>query len=68
VRKNLSAADRSMAIQNFLASIRAATQADIVQAKQTLRYDFFTHQILEQGEIRDQMYQLFDRLVRANSR
>jgi hypothetical protein len=55
-----------MAVQNFLASIRAATQSDITQARQTLHYDFFLHEISEQADIREQMYKLFDRLARAN--
>jgi len=67
-KRNLSAVDRSMATQNFLGAIRAATQSDIVQARQTLRYDFFLHEISEQAEIREQMYKLFDQLMRANAR
>jgi hypothetical protein len=67
-KKGLSPVDRNMAVQNFLASIRAATQSDIVQARQALRYDFFLHEISEQADIREQMYKLFDHLARTNAR
>jgi hypothetical protein len=65
-KKSLSSADRSSAIQTFLSSIRTATQSDILRGRQTLRYDYFQHQLAEQAEIREQMYRLFDRLIRAN--
>ncbi len=65
-KKSLSHADRSSATQTFLSSIRAATQADIIRGRQTLRYDYFQHQLAEQAEIREQMYRLFDKLIRGN--
>jgi hypothetical protein len=64
-KQKLSAADRSRTTQNFLSSIRSATMADITQAKQRLRYDFFRREVDEQAEIREQMYQLFDRLMKS---
>ncbi len=64
-KQKLSAADRSRTTQNFLASIRAATVGDITAARQRLRYDFFRKSVDEQAEIREQMYQLFDRLLKA---
>ncbi len=64
-RQKLSAADRSRTTQNFLAAIRSATMGDITQARQRLRYDFFRKQVDEQAEMREQMYQLFDRMLKA---
>lgn len=63
--KRLSAADRTRVTQNFLSSIRSATMSDITQAKQRLRYDYFRRSVDEQAETRDQMYQLFDRLLKT---
>lgn len=64
-RQKLSAADRARVTQNFLAAIRSATMSDVNQAKQRLRYDFFRKSVEEQVEVRDQMYRLFDRLLKA---
>lgn len=64
-RQGLSVADRKRAFQNFLASIRAATQADIAQARQTIRYDFFTQSLREEAQVREEMYKLFDRILKA---
>lgn len=63
--KRLSAADRTRVTQNFLSAIRSATMSDITQAKQRLRYDFFRQSVEEQAEMRDQMYKLFDGLLKA---
>jgi hypothetical protein len=64
-RQRLSAVDRDRLTQNFLAAIRSATMSDITLARQRLRYDFFRKSVDEQAEIRDQMYRLFDRLLKA---
>ncbi len=64
-KQKLSAADRSRVTQSFLAAIRSTTMGDITQARQRLRYDFFRRAVDEQAEIRNQMYQLFDRLLKA---
>ncbi|HYR59226.1 MAG TPA: serine protease [Chthoniobacteraceae bacterium] len=64
-KQKLSAVDRTRATQNFLASIRSATMSDITQARQRLRYDFFRQSVEEQAEIREQMFQLFDRLLKS---
>ncbi|MGB8170627.1 MAG: serine protease [Chthoniobacteraceae bacterium] len=64
-KQKLSAADRTRVTQNFLSAIRSATMSDVTQAKQRLRYDFFRKSVDEQAEMREQMYQLFDRLQKA---
>jgi hypothetical protein len=38
---------------------------DITAAKQRLRYDYFRRQVDEQAEIREQMYKLFDGLLKS---
>lgn len=63
-RSGVSAADRSRAVQQLLASLRGATQADIVQARQRFRYDFFRRALDEEAEARQEMRQLFDRLMK----
>ena len=63
--RRLSAADRSRVTQNFLTSLRSATMSDITLARQRLRYDFFRREVDEQAEIRDQMYKLFDGMLKA---
>ena len=64
-KQKLSAADRAQKTTNFLSAIRSATMSDITQARQRLRYDFFRTSVEEQAEIREQMFQLFDRLLKA---
>lgn len=63
-RRGVSGADRARAVQQFLASLRGATQADIVQARQRFRYDFFQRAINEEAEVRQEMHRLFDRLLK----
>jgi hypothetical protein len=67
-KHNLSAPDRQRALQSFLASIRSATQADVRQAKERWRYDFFRRSLEEQTAIREQFYQAFDQMMKATSR
>jgi hypothetical protein len=64
-KQKLSAADRDRVTQNFLAAIRSTTMSDITLARQRLRYDFFRHSVDEQAEIREQMFKLFDGLLKA---
>jgi hypothetical protein len=64
-KRTLSQADRHAALQNFLSSIRAATQGDIVRTRKTLHYDFFQHRLSEEGMIREQMYKLFDDMAKG---
>lgn len=64
-KQSLSAPDRARVFQNFLATLRATTQSDITQARQTLRYDYFSRALGEESQVREQMYKLFDRLLKA---
>ncbi len=63
--RTLSVPDRTRAVQSFLASIRNLTQNDVNTARQQLRYDFFRRELKEQSEIRDKMFQLFDRVLKG---
>jgi hypothetical protein len=63
-RRGVSPADRTRAVQQLLASLRGATQADIVQARQRFRYDFFQRALNEEAEVREEMHRLFDRLLK----
>lgn len=64
-RQRLSPPDRKRALQSFFSSIRATTQTDIVQARQSLRYDFFGQLLRDEAEIREEMYKLFDQILKA---
>ena len=64
-KQKLSPADRTRVTTGFLSSLRSATQGDIVQARQRLRYDFFRRAVEEEAEVRDQMHQLFDKMLKA---
>lgn len=64
-RQKLSAADRGRVTTSFLTSLRSATQGDIAQARGRLRYDFFRRAVDEEAEVRDEMYKLFDGLLKA---
>jgi Trypsin-like peptidase domain len=63
-RRGLSTADRQRAVNQLLASLRGATQGDIVQARARFRYDFFQRALGEEAETRTEMQQLFDRLLK----
>lgn len=65
LKRSMSPADRAAALQNFLSSIRAATQGDIVRTRKTLHYDFFQHRLSEETQIREQMYKLFDDMAKG---
>jgi hypothetical protein len=53
-------------VTTFLASLRSLTQADIKQARQQFRYEFFRRDLAEQAQMREKMFQLFDRVLRSN--
>jgi hypothetical protein len=63
-RRGISAADRDRAVHQLLASLRGATQADIVQARARFRYDFFQRALAEEAETRQEMQKLFDRMMK----
>ncbi len=63
-RRGLAKPDRVRAFQTFVAGIRTVTQADLAQVRPTLRYDYFQRALGEEGEVREEMYQLFDRLLK----
>jgi hypothetical protein len=60
-----SVADRTRALQSFFSTVRAATQADIIQARPTLRYDYFARALADETQFREEMYKVFDRIVKA---
>jgi Trypsin-like peptidase domain len=62
---SLSPPDRARVVQNFLAALRSATQGDIMQAKARFRYDFFRRAVTDEAKLRDQMHELFDKLLKA---
>jgi hypothetical protein len=63
--RTLSPPDRTRAVQSFLASVRLLTQSDVSAARQQLHYDFFRRDLTDEAEIREKMFQLFDRVLKA---
>jgi hypothetical protein len=64
-RQGISKADRTRAFTGFFASVRSATQGDVAQARQTLRYDYFQRALNDEMQVREEMFRLFDRIVKA---
>ncbi len=64
-RSTVSATDRTRAAQDLMAAMRSASQSDIEQAKQRLRYDFFQRQLGEEQQVRGQFYKFFDEILKA---
>ncbi|MGV3533783.1 MAG: S1 family peptidase [Chthoniobacteraceae bacterium] len=64
-RRQISAVDRQRAASSLFATIRALSQSDVNQARQTFRYSFFQENLKEHAQIREEMYKLFDQLLKA---
>jgi hypothetical protein len=64
-RRQISAVDRERAANGFFSTIRALSQSDVYQARQTFRYAYFQEGLKEQAEIREEMYKLFDQILKA---
>jgi hypothetical protein len=67
-RQAMSLPDRERVFQNFVGSLRSATQADIAGARSRLRYDFFIRQLNEEASMRDEFYRIFDKSAKASLR
>jgi hypothetical protein len=65
-KQRLSAPDQQRALQHFLATVRSATQSDIRTARERWRYDFFRRCLEEQAGVREQFYQIFDKLMKSS--
>jgi hypothetical protein len=63
-RRGVSATDRQRAINAFFSSVRTLSQGDVNQARQTLRYSFFQEALKEHVQVREEIYKLFDTLIR----
>lgn len=64
-RRQLSVPDRQRAVQSFFANIRSMSQGDVNQARQTMRYSYFQEGLNEQVQVREEIYKLFDKLIKA---
>jgi hypothetical protein len=62
--RSLSVADRTQAVQRFLGSMRSATQFDLARVRPLLTYDFFRRDLAEEEQIREKMFEVFDRTLR----
>ncbi len=60
-RKGLSETDRRFATDSFLHSLRALCRGDVLALQQSLRYDYFRRELAEQREMRDQLYEVFNK-------
>ncbi len=64
-RGKLSGPDRQRAAQMFFASVRSLSQGDVNQARQTLRYSYFQEGLKEQVQVREEVYKIFDQLLKS---
>jgi hypothetical protein len=62
--RTISVPDRKRAIQSFFSSVRLLSQGDVTQARQTLRYSYFQEGLKEQVQVREEIYKLFDQLLK----
>jgi hypothetical protein len=62
--RSLSVADRNQAVQRFLGSMRSVTQFDLARVRPLLTYDFFRRDLAEEEQVREKMFEVFDRTLR----
>ena len=61
---HLSPADAAMNDQNFISFLKSACQSDVIAARQRLTYDYFQRALENQQQGRNELAEVFDRIIK----